>query len=328
MHTRTGPSGARPSGPRLAWLLCPAILAGLLIFALLASAAGLARSVAAGSAGTCSITYGGSAAKDSGCSVDAAGEVTGSFQAVAPPNCAPGLACAPIAVEVCLVAAPTVCATTSFAVVLPATTPPTQAASSILSRTLPAGPVITLHPSKGAPGLVHVRGSGFVATSVTTSTPTSPPPTTRSPATGSATSGSTSSVSAATPAPSVGIAPFSSAPAASAKPGPTRSPVATGPSSSVAAAPLSYTVLSRAGGALLAVAAAAALATGWSLLRRRPAAGPPGGPPPPAAHVHARVRGSYPPPPVIRNSARRRTRTVRIEVRRSPGRPRIREIHR
>jgi hypothetical protein len=353
MHTRTGPSGARPSGPRLGWLLCPAILTGLLIFALLASAARPARSVAAGSAGTCSITYGGSAAKDLGCSVDAAGELTDSFQAVTPATqltCSAGKPCTPVTcdadrcivpipVEACLIAAPTVCAEATFDLfTVPVGPTPPPVSSPILT----AGPVITLEPTQGRPGTdVEVKGSGFAVTSVTTSPPTSPQTSTSSRATGSAAATGTPPASAsslrpspttdvppATPAPSVGIAPFVSAPAASKKPGPTRSPVATDASSSVAVAPVSYMVLSRTGGALLAVAAVAALAAGGSLLRRRSAGGPPGGPPPPAAHVHARVRGSYPPPSVIRNSARRRTRTVRIEVRRSPGRPRIREIHR
>jgi hypothetical protein len=272
------------------------------------------------SAGGCSISSA-DVTLNATCTLDDAGNLTGSFTAPQLPASQSPSACQTfdggnssctnqITVSACAYVSSTLCASAPFGIetnIIGAPAP----ASPVLARTiaetgtctavcragrtvgfyepavtveLAAGnPVITLAPSLGQPGSsVTVSGSGF-AIAPATSPPATSPPATSPPAT--------------------------SPPATS--PPPTSSPPPTDTPRPVPA-PSSFLLPGVAAIGVVAVLAAVVLR-----LRRRP---PHGGPPPPS--IHARVSDAMP-RPVMRNPAGRPTGIVRIEVHRQTVEPRI-----
>ncbi len=273
------------------------------------------------SAGGCSISSA-DVTLNATCTLDDAGNLTGSFTAPQPPAspASPG-ACQTdsggnssctnqITVSACADVSSTLCASAPFGIETNIIGAPASA-SPVLARTiadtgtctaachagrtagfyelavaveLAAGnPVITLAPSLGQPGSsVTVTGSGF-AIAPATSSPATSPPATSPPAT-------------------------SPPPASSRPPTDTPRPVP---------APSSFLLPGVAAIGVVAILVAVVL-----LLRRRPPHGGPshGGPPPP--HVHARVNDAMP-RPVMRNTAGRPAGIVRIEVHRQTVEPRI-----
>lgn len=273
------------------------------------------------SAGGCSISSA-DVTLNATCTLDDAGNLTGSFTAPQPPAspASPG-ACQTdsggnssctnqITVSACADVSSTLCASAPFGIETNIIGAPASA-SPVLARTiadtgtctavcragrtagfyetavtakLAAGnPVITLAPSVGQPGSsVTVTGSGFAIAPVTSPPVTSPP---------------------ATSPPATSPPPVSSPP-----PTDTPRPVT---------APSSFLLPAVAAIGVVAVLVAVVL-----LLRRRPPHGGPshGGPPPP--HVHARVSDAVP-RPVMRNTAGRPAGIVRIEVHRQTVEPRI-----
>jgi hypothetical protein len=272
------------------------------------------------SAGGCSISSA-DVTLNATCTLDDAGNLTGSFAAPQLPASQSPSACQTfdggnssctnqITVSACADVSSTLCASAPFGIETNIIGAPASA-SPVLARTiaetgsctavcrtgrtarfyepavtveLAAGnPVITLAPSLGQPGSsVTVTGSGF-AIAPATSPPATSPPATSPPAT-------------------------SPPPTSSPPPIDTPRPVP---------APSSFLLPGVAAIGVVAVLVAVVL-----LMRRRPPhGGPPhGGPPPP--HVHARVSDAMP-RPVMRNTAGRPTGIVRIEMHRQTVEPRI-----
>lgn len=274
------------------------------------------------SAGGCSISSA-DVTLNATCTLDDAGNLTGSFTAPQPPAspASPG-ACQTdsggnssctnqITVSACADVSSTLCASAPFGIETNIVIGAPASASPVLARTvadtgtctaacragrtagfyepavtveLAAGnPVIALAPSVGQPGSSVTVTGSGFAIAPVTSPPVTSPPVTSPPAT-------------------------SPPPASSTPPTDTPSPVP---------APSSFLLPGVAAIGVVAVLVAVVL-----LLRRRPPhGGPPhGGPPPP--HVHARVSDAMP-RPVMRNTARRPAGIVRIEVHKQAVEPRI-----
>jgi hypothetical protein len=272
------------------------------------------------SAGGCSISSA-DVTLNATCTLDDAGNLTGSFTAPQLPASQSPSACQTFAggniscanqitVSACADISSTLCASAPFGIETNIIGAPASA-SPVLARTIaetgtctavcragrtagfyePAvtaklaasNPVITLAPSLGQPGSsVTVTGSGF-AIAPASSPPASSPPASSPPAS----------------------SPPASSPASTSSLTPTNTPLPV-------PAPSGFLLPSVAAIGVVAVLVAVVL-----LLRRRP---PNGGPPPP--HVHARVSDAMP-RPVMRNTAGRPTGIVRIEVHRQTIEPRI-----
>src|ERR1700730_14192953 len=263
------------------------------------------------SAGGCSISSP-DVTLNATCTLDDAGNLTGSFTAPQPPASSPSPgACQTfdggnssctnqITVSACADVSSTLCASASFGIETNIIGAPASA-SPVLARTivetgtctaacragrtagiyapvvtvnLAAGnPAITPAPSLGQPGTsVTVTGCGFVTAPATSPQATSPPAT---------------------------------------SPPPTSSPL---PTDTPRPAPAPSKFLLPG---VVAIGVVAVLVAVGLLLLRRP---PSGGPPPP--HVHARVSDAIP-RPVMRNTAGRPAGIVRIEVHRQTVEPRI-----
>ena len=226
------------------------------------------------------------------CTLDEAGNLTGSFtvpmpstssQAQAPSACQ---TCTDqITVKACADANSTLCANAPFGIetnIVGATTSTSPVLTgfyepAVTVRLAAGNPMIQLDPQHGQPGTsVKVTGSGFAI-----APPTRPPPTTPLPTTPLPT----------TPPP--------------ASPLPTTTPQ---PES----APSNFLLP-----VVVAIGVVTALVAVVLLMRRRP---PNGGPP--SADVHARVSGATP-RPVMRNTTGRPAGIVRVEVRRQAVEPRI-----
>jgi hypothetical protein len=274
------------------------------------------------SAGGCSISSA-DVTLNATCTLDDAGNLTGSFTAPQPPAspASPG-ACQTdsggnssctnqITVSACADVSSTLCASAPFGIETNINIGAPASASPVLARTiadtgtctaacragrtaglyepavtveLAAGnPVITLAPSVGQPGSSVTVTGSGFAIAPVTSPPVTSPPVTSPPVTSP---------------------PVTSPPPASSPP-PTDTP-------RPVPAPSSFLLPGVAAIGVVAVLVAVVL-----LLRRRP---PHGGPPP--SHVHARVSDAMP-RPVMRNTAGRPAGIVRIEVHRQTVEPRI-----
>ena len=279
------------------------------------------------SAGGCSISSA-DVTLNATCTLDDAGNLTGSFTAPQPPasQASPG-ACQTdsggnssctnqIMVSACADVSSTLCASAPFGIETninigaPASASPVLAQiitetgtctavcragrtagfyePAVTAKLAAGNPVITLAPSVGQPGSSVTVTGSGFAIAPATSPPVTSPPATSPPAT----------------------SPPATSPPPASSPPPTATP-------SPVPGPSSFLLPGVAAIGVVAVLVAVVL-----LLRRWPPhGGPPhGGPPPP--HVHARVSDAMP-RPVMRNTAGRPAGIVRIEVHRQTVEPRI-----